>query len=84
MQKDLDDDESNFKTHNFDVAAQKVSHHKMRRSQLTMDNKPLKGVVPVRYYYKVDESKVNTMLRKGLNWCRMYPSLYIQYKKKLQ
>ena len=59
-------DHPHFRSHKFDVEPRRNVQKRIKRSHITSDDKSLRGVPRVRYYYKVDESRISALLRKGM------------------
>ena len=57
-----------WKDHQFDVVTNVKKNSKYDRASFTHGLKPMKGVRPIRTrYYKIDEQKLNTLKRMGLD-----------------
>lgn len=55
-----------FKPHPFDFPDEKGRVKKKRRTHLTTGNQPLRGTLPVRQHFRIDESKVSATERLGI------------------
>ena len=56
-----------FHTHSFDKPEAKKLVKKWRKDNIAYGNAPMRGQQPVRFYHKINESKIPASTRMGFN-----------------
>ena len=56
-----------FRDHVFDLPLRVRGKKKRKASSVSQPNKPARGIMPVRQFHKVDESKILPHVRRGIS-----------------